>query len=532
MLLERRLDIPFIIVSGTVGEEEAVALIKQGATDYLLKDRLGRLGTAITQALEAKCLRDEQQRAQATLRASETRFRALIEKSSEAILMVGADGVVIYDSPSVERVMGYTPDERPNREVLDFVHSEDHSAFLGMFASLIQTPGRTAVVHVRLWHKDQTWHWIEGLATNLLDEPSVGAIVINYRDVSERKRAEDELARYRDQLEQLVEQRTAELKRARRRVEAILNNTTDGIALIYPDRGIEQSNAMFNTLFACEPDRYYGQPLAMLMAPDDRDRLETLIQAVTANGMNRQGEFRALRVDNTLFEARIGLGYIQDGDVISAGLVCSIQDISELKRRERLLRYHASLQENVSDAVIATDLKFRIQSWNRAAEQIYSWRAEEVLGKLVGDVLRTEFVSDESGERVQRDFMEKGAWSDEVVQYHKDDHALQILSSTVLFKDESGQPFGLVAVNHDITERKQAAQVLEAKAQEEREFQSYLKELHEITIELTQIDGLDEFYRHTVQFGLEQLGFERLALFLYDAATGMAVGTHGTDLQG
>ncbi|MEO8396642.1 MAG: PAS domain S-box protein, partial [Chloroflexota bacterium] len=361
---------------------------------------------------------------------------------------------------AAERIYGWKVDEVMGKPIQEVIWGEYLDTTEKEALHQLQTAG---VWHGETSHrrKDHSQVYLLASTSYVTDGAGkrVGVVSVN-KDISERKHAQDELARYQNDLEQLVEQRTAELKRAKTRLEATLNNTTDGIVLAYPDRGVDQSNAMFNTLFACEPDHFCNQSLLMLVNPDDRDRLAALIQTVTADGVNRQGEFQALRADNTWFEARIGLGSIQDGDAIGAGLVCSIQDISELKQRERLLRYHASLQENVSDAVIATDLKFRIQSWNPAAEQIYGWRAEEVLGKLIGEILRTEFASDESGERMQRDFLEKGAWSDEVVQYHKEGHTLHILSSTVLFKDENGQPFGLVAVNHDITERKRTAEAL------------------------------------------------------------------------
>jgi hypothetical protein len=93
-------------------------------------------------------------------------------------------------------------------------------------------------------------------------------------------------------------------------------------------------------------------------------------------------------------------------------------------------------------------------------------------------------------------------------------------------------PFGVVSVNHDITARKRAEEALNARAEEEREFQSYLKALPQVAIELTQIDELDTFYRRAVESGLERLGFERLALFLYDESDGSALGTYGTDPEG
>ncbi|MEO8391570.1 MAG: PAS domain S-box protein, partial [Chloroflexota bacterium] len=493
---------------------------------------LDELAADLSFAMEFAEQESQRRQADDALRQNEARWRALIEKSSDAFLLVGADGVVIYDSPSTEQVTGYTPDERSGRNMSDRVHPDDQEMMAALLARVISTPETTATAQLRTRHKDQSWHWFEGVVTNLLHEPSVGALVINYRDVTERKQSEGELARYHDHLEHLVEDRTAELNRAKTRLEAILNSTIDGIVLASPQRGIEQTNITFNTLFASEPDGYFGQSLLSLVQSEDRERLAALIQAVSADGTGRHEEYRAVRADQTVFEARIGIGTTQAGEIMDTGLVCSVQDISDLKERERLLRFHASLQENVSDAVIATDLQFRVQSWNSAAERIYGWHAEEVLGRSIGDVLPTEFVSEASAERMQQDFIEKGFWSDEVTQYHKDGRMLDILNSTVVFRDDQGQSVGMVLVNHDITERKAAERLLQAKMQEERAFQAALKELHTISLDLTQLDSQDGFYRRVVELGLQYLGFERLALFLYDAPTGSALGTYGTDPQG
>ncbi|MCX6050570.1 MAG: PAS domain S-box protein [Chloroflexi bacterium] len=154
-----------------------------------------------------------------------------------------------------------------------------------------------------------------------------------------------------------------------------------------------------------------------------------------------------------------------NGDLI--GLVGITRDITEHKQREYQLRYYASLQEDVNDAVIATDLAFRIQSWNRAAETIYGWRADEVIGKRVTDCLPVLYTSDDqSNARARQALLEHGQWQGEIVQHRKDGTELYMLSSVTLLKDERGLPCGVVGVNHDITERRRAAEAL----REQRDF--------------------------------------------------------------
>ena len=105
------------------------------------------------------------------------------------------------------------------------------------------------------------------------------------------------------------------------------------------------------------------------------------------------------------------------------------------------------------------------------------------------------------------------------------------ITSTRVNTADSDQP-RRVFILRDITERKAAERTLQAKAQEERAFQSALMALHKISLDLTQLDSLDPFYQNVVELGFSRLGFERLALFLYDAPAGSVQGTYGTDPHG
>jgi PAS domain S-box-containing protein len=107
LLNEKQLDLPFIIVSGTIGEEVAVEAIKRGASDYLLKDRLTRLGPAVRLALEQRQMRKERERTRADLLESEERFRQLVENIGEVFWMTDPDRKeVLYVSPGYEKIWG------------------------------------------------------------------------------------------------------------------------------------------------------------------------------------------------------------------------------------------------------------------------------------------------------------------------------------------------------------------------------------------------------------------------------------------
>ncbi len=130
-------------------------------------------------------------RAEAALRKSEKRFRALIEHSSDGIMMISEKGEILYISPSTYRIMAYLEDELKGKNAFSFVHPDDLEYVKGVLKEL--QPGESVTVRFRIRHKDGLWRLLESTCNNLLAEPSIQAIVINYRDITERKNLEEQL---------------------------------------------------------------------------------------------------------------------------------------------------------------------------------------------------------------------------------------------------------------------------------------------------------------------------------------------------
>ena len=135
----------------------------------------------------------ERKRADEALKLSEKRFRELVENSSDAIALIDPGGTLLWVGPSTERVLGYTEEESVGSNALDLIHRDDRPDVEEKMRGLLKTPRSSASGMFRARAKDGRWLWLEMIGTNLLDEPAVGAIVANYRDVSERKKAEEEM---------------------------------------------------------------------------------------------------------------------------------------------------------------------------------------------------------------------------------------------------------------------------------------------------------------------------------------------------
>jgi PAS domain S-box-containing protein len=185
--------IPFIFVSGSLGEEVAIESLKSGATDYVLKQSLARLVPVVKRALQETVERKQRQGAELALRRSEERFRALIENSADAIALIDSNGAILYESPSVIRILGFTPEDMVGRNARDFVHPQDGEAHAALIERALGNPGVPVTGQFRYRHKDSIWRWVESSVTNLLDQSAVESIVVNFRDITRRKEAEDSL---------------------------------------------------------------------------------------------------------------------------------------------------------------------------------------------------------------------------------------------------------------------------------------------------------------------------------------------------
>ena len=181
-----------------------------------VKERTGELTTANEQLKrEAR----EREQAEIGLRERKGHFRLLIENALDMVMVLKGDGTIAYAGPSVKRVLGYSPRSLVNRNFLDFVHPAGRDAVAERFVEAGRIPGFTMTLDASLKRKDGGWRTVEMISRNLLHDAKIAGIVVNGRDVTERKQIEEKLRRMHLELERHVEERTAELRAAYQRLE-------------------------------------------------------------------------------------------------------------------------------------------------------------------------------------------------------------------------------------------------------------------------------------------------------------------------
>ncbi len=294
------------------------------------------------------------QQAEAALQASERRFRALIENSADGILVVDAAGRQVYASPATSRLLGYRPGEYLGRSLLELVHPDDVGEVLAQLEQLRQAPGGSAQRHFRAWHRAGHWRWLEVTATNLLDDPAVGGLVLNFADITERKRAEEQLRL----LSRAVEQSP---------VSILITDT---------QRRIEYVNPHFTTVTGYERGEVLGQNPRLLSSGQTPAAEYQRLWTVLAAGGEWRGEFCNRKKSGELFWESATLSAIRNDRDEITHFVAVQEDVTERRAAAEALR--ASNLDLTRLLAQAKELAAAAQQANRLKDEILANTSHEL----------------------------------------------------------------------------------------------------------------------------------------------------------
>ena len=262
--------------------------------------------------------RTEQRHAHELLEKRERRFHALIEHGWDAVCLLSAAGDVLYASPSTDRIHGYSRQDFVGRKALELVHPDDLPHLMEAFDRLLASPGQTLACSFRYRHADGRWLWLEGVGTNLLDEPSVRAVAANFRDVT-RQREDEQI---RSQLAAIVESSD----------DAIIGKTLDGVIVSW--------NRAAERLYGYTAEEAVGKPLSILIPPGLPDELPGLLERLKRGETIDHFETVRLRKDGTQVEVELSLSPVKDAEGRIVGAAKIARDSTarrKAEKRQRLL---------------------------------------------------------------------------------------------------------------------------------------------------------------------------------------------------
>jgi len=259
----------------------------------------------------------ERKRVEAALVESEQRFRALIEHSSDLISLIARDGTFTYLGPSVKSIMGYDPAELVGRHALEIVHPEDLPLAIETLADLVNRPGGSAIGVSRCRHKDGSWRWLEAIGTNFLSEASFQAIIVNSRDVTDRKRAEEELREREERLRTIFEEGPL------------------GMCFVGIDNRLLQVNDTFCRIVGRRAEDLVGRTFVEITHPDDLERnLDLTARLLSGEMTYGQLEKRYIRGDGEPVWVNLTASLIRDAQGAPLYGIGMIHDITDRRRAE------------------------------------------------------------------------------------------------------------------------------------------------------------------------------------------------------
>lgn len=240
---------------------------------------------------------------------------------------------------------------------------------------------------------------------------------------------------------------------------ALFDQTNDAVFIIDLNGHYLQVNKTAARMLGYTPDELVGASFTTVIADDQIEDGIQVMRRVLKGEVILPFERIFKRQDGSIFPAEIHLQLVYNDDGQPVHIQNVARDITERKRFEERLHFQASLLENVSDAIISTDAEGNIQTWNAAAEELYGWEEEEVIGHPLSEIIKTTSYDDRKRDtvhHVKRRYLTRGYWSNEVVQERRDGTKIYVQSSLSVLHDADDKMIGTVTVNHNIDKQKQA----------------------------------------------------------------------------
>ncbi|MDR3666812.1 MAG: PAS domain S-box protein [Ignavibacteriaceae bacterium] len=482
-------DVPFICVSGSIGEETAIELLKLGAVDYVLKDRPERLPFAINRALNEAKDKKNQQKIEEALRKSEQRFQVLAENSPFGIFRTDSEGSTTYVNPRWCQLSGLSKEEAMGYGWLSVVHNNDKQKLTEVWKDATAEHD-SSVAEYRFLRKDGSTTWVHGQAIPERDDNNnVVGYIGNIIDITERKHSEELLQESEEKYRLLSE------------------SSYEAIFLIDLNGYVKYMNNTAAVNLGGQPAELIGKHLTELFPPETaRENLAEIQTVVTTKCPFYNEKELQLPAGKMWVGNRFSPVLDKEKEVIAI-LGLSI-NITKQKMAETELRKISSAVEHSGASVVITNRDGNIEYVNQKFCDITGYSKEEALRKNPR-ILSSGFQDKNFYKELWNTILSGNDWSGELLNRKKNGGLFWESALISPLSNNDGEIINFVAIKEDITEKKiMLSQLIEAK--EKAESANKLKDAfianisHEIRTPLNGILGMTSIIKEEYQSNIKK----------------------------
>ncbi|MBL8017312.1 MAG: PAS domain S-box protein, partial [Ignavibacteria bacterium] len=252
---------------------------------------------------------------------SESALKELMNLSTDIITVLNEDGTILFESPSIERILGYERNELNGLNAFSFVHKDDVAAVMDAFADGINSPGKAIFAPFRFRHANGNYVYLEAAGTKFTEKPGSTHIVVNSRDIT--KRVEDEIKL--------------------NRLTAAVEQSSNTIVITDIDGHIQYVNKKFEELTGYSKDEVIGGKPNLLKSGETSEEVYKDLWTTILTGRVWEGEFRNLKKSGEMYWERIKITPVVDSNDRITNFIAMKDDISLEKEKDSRLEH--SLRE-------------------------------------------------------------------------------------------------------------------------------------------------------------------------------------------
>jgi PAS domain S-box-containing protein len=368
---------------------------------------------------------------------AEQRFRTLIENSSDGIVIINKEGVITYSGPTIKRLVGYDGEEFVSHSIFEFLHPDDCERMGKVFERLTEKPGAVVTAQFRVFKEEEIAAWFEGVCTNLFHDPSINGIVINFRDITERKRSQEAL------------------KLSEEKYRTFFEEDLSGIFISTPKGQLIDCNPRFVEIlgYGSKEELLGTSTYTLYQQRPDRDAYLRLLQR---NRKITNYERELVRKDGKKINVVANvIGEFDENENLTL-IRGYVFDVTQRKEAEE--RYRTLFEESKDVAFISTP-SGKFLEINPAGVELFGYQSKE-------ELLRLDLVRDLYWNPAQRHDFEK------LIQHHgyvkdlelelkrKDGQKVVVQETTTVIRDPSGKIIGYRGILRDITNQKKLEEQL------------------------------------------------------------------------